>query len=79
MIINSEEAETMIYNLSIVLDNRGTLYADISSCEPEELQKVLDEWDPEYPLTPKLIKLVRELKRVVPDLIQQIELEVQSI
>jgi len=65
--------------MEIKLDSTGNVFLVTESVDPEKLKDTLDFWNPEYALTPKLVKMMREIKRRLPEFIGDIEKEVQAI
>lgn len=71
--------EVNLFKLEIKIDEAGNVFADVESCNPLELKKVLDTWNAEYPNTQKLVRLVSELNRRLPEFLETLEAEVQAI
>ena len=72
-------SEVVLSSVELKLNASGELCVDISTVNPEQLKRALDDWSPDYQNTESIVSTVRESNRLVRLLARQLELYLNAL
>lgn len=76
---NNDYLEAPMFKLELCLSSNGEVFGDIYSIPENKFLSILEEWNPEYQNTHKLLHMLREAKRLSEDLLGTLEKEGKAV